>query len=91
MRAAQGHVGQEQRCQHHHEQGPQVVDQVGLDRWRMAQRQKQQKMKAKQPINAERQRGARNPPRSKVKIRQRQGNHTADQQGQPGQQKGWHM
>ena len=55
MARRQAPAGQEHRRQHDDEQRPQIVDEIGFDRRRQAQREKQQEMEAEQPADAEQQ------------------------------------
>ena len=91
MRPAQRHARQQHGSQHHDEQRPQVVDQVGLHRRRMAQGDEQQEVVGKQPIHPQRQCAQWNAPLARIAQHQWPGRHTADQQRNAGEQKGRHM
>ena len=55
MDGTQAGMRQKHGCQQDHAQRPKVVHQIGLHRRRVAQRDKEQKVKAKQAINPQRQ------------------------------------
>jgi hypothetical protein len=91
VHTAQLHALEKQRRQHHHEQRPQVVHQVGLDGGRVAQRDEEQKVKTEEAVHAEGQRGGRDAPLPPVPEHKGQGQRAAGQQRDTGQQKGRHM
>ena len=91
MLPAHGQPRQQHRRQHHDQQRPQVIDQIGLHRRRILQPDKEQKVVAKQAIDTQRQGGQRHPPRRQPEARQRQRNQPAHHQRQAGEQKRRHM
>jgi hypothetical protein len=62
MPRGQAACAEERRRQHDDEQGPQVVEQVGLDRRRQAQRGEQRGVVGEQPVDPERQHRQGRPP-----------------------------
>ena len=91
MRHPQRHAGQHHRGQHHDEQGPQVVDEVGLHRRRMPQRDEQQKVVRKQTIDTQRQRAHGNAPLRWIAQHKGPGRHAADDERDAGEQEGWNV
>ncbi|MCY1367032.1 hypothetical protein D9M69_539470 [compost metagenome] len=91
MPAGERYVPQEQRRHHHDAQRPEVVDQVGLHRWRMAQGDEEQEVEAEQAVDPESQRAEGHAPLAEVEARERQRDQAADQQREPGEQKGRHV
>ncbi len=79
--------GQEHRRQHDDEQRPQIVDEVGLERRRVAQGDEEQEVEAEQAVDAE---GERRPGHAPL-ARERPGRHAADDQRQAGEQERRHV
>jgi hypothetical protein len=74
-------------AKYHDQQRPQIVYQVGFNGWRCSERQKQQKVKAKQTVNAQQQGAGGHDGMTPLKARPRQGNQTAHQESATGRQK----
>ena len=62
MARAQAIAFEQDGRQQHDQQRPKIVDEVGLDRRRVAQRHEEKEMKAEQAVDAERQRARRHAP-----------------------------